>query len=191
MDELRQLMGAFQELPARVFLDSSTLQALLDYGAFVWENEPIPEEDKIHRHPHLLRNVEALRLIFRVNERAGWQFVISAHSLDEVKAKADGRYLRWAYDVLDHWHVCLEESRELFEKYASIAARLDHRSVGYLGAGDRELLKNAVQFGCDVFLTMEVKLPKNSVSIEALTGLRVLTPEGYWAQLEPWAALWC
>jgi hypothetical protein len=184
-------MGAFQELPTRVFLDSSTLQALLDYGAFVWENEPIPGQDKIHSHPHLLRNVEALRLIFRVNKRAGLQFALSPHSLDEVKAKADGRYLRWAYDVLDHWQACLEESREPFDKYAPIAARLDDRSVGYLGRGDRELLKDAVRFGCDAFLTMEARLPKNSVRIAALTGLRVLTPEDYWAQLEPWAALWC
>jgi hypothetical protein len=135
--------------------------------------------------------VEALRLIFRVNERAGWQFALSAHSLDEVKAKADGRYLRWACDVLDHWHVCLEESRGPFDKYASIAARLDDRSVGYLGSGDRALLKDAVRFGCDAFLTMEAKLPKNSERIAALTGLRVVTPEEYWAQLAPWAALWC
>lgn len=72
-----------------------------------------------------------------------------------------------------------------------MAARLDDKSVGYLGASDRELLKDAIQFGCDAFLTMEARLPKNSVRIQALTGLRILTPEEYWARLEPWAALWC
>jgi hypothetical protein len=184
-------MSEFEELPTRVFLDSSTLQALLDYGAFIWENEPIPEWDKIHGHPHLLRNVEALRLIFRVNERADWQFALSSNSLEEVKAKTDGRYLSWAYDVLDHWHVCLEESQEPLSSYAPKAARLDDSSVGYLGSGDRELLKDAISFGCDTFLTMEARLPKNSAKIEALTGLRVLTPTDYWAKLEPWAPLRC
>jgi hypothetical protein len=164
-------MSAFEDLPRRIFLDSSSLQALLDYGTFVWEDESIPESDRIHRHRHLLRNVEALSLIFRINERAGWQFALSAKSLEEVKAKGDARYLRWAYDVLDHWLVCLEESGELSSQYSSVAARLDDKSVGYLGASDRELLKDATKSGCDTFLTMEARLPRNSVRIQASRAL--------------------
>jgi hypothetical protein len=40
-----------------------------------------------------------------VSERAGFDFVLSELSLDEVGAKRDPRYMQWAVDVLDQLQI--------------------------------------------------------------------------------------
>ncbi len=45
-------MGSYEEfeaLPRRVFLDSCAVQTLGQYGGFLWEGEPLPEGDPIHK----------------------------------------------------------------------------------------------------------------------------------------------
>ncbi len=45
----------------------------------------------------------------KIAERALFEFAISRNSFKEVEARGD---LQWAYDVLDHWLVCVSESDE-------------------------------------------------------------------------------
>jgi hypothetical protein len=180
----------FEQLPRRIFLDSSTLQTLQNYGEFIWENEEIPQANRIWSMPNGIKNLEALRNIFIVNERAGFEFALSDNSLTEVSKKKDARYLQWAYDVLDHWLACLEEAEDVPDANSRLAAKLDGNSFGYLGAGDRALIRDAVLLDCDAFLTMEQRLPKNALHIQRELGLRVLTPVQYWDLLRPWAKLY-
>jgi hypothetical protein len=81
-------VARFDALPRRLFLDSSTLQALMGYGEFVWENVEPPPCDRAHSMPDFLNDLEALRLIFQVNNRAGFDIVITENSLAEVEKKA-------------------------------------------------------------------------------------------------------
>ena len=185
-------MERFNALPTRVFLDSSTLQTLLDYGEFVWENvEPDPG-NRIHRIPGAMSELESLRLIFIVAERALYEFALSEGSLAEVAAA--GRvpgYFRWALDVLDHWEACLSayDGDAFSGSGETLARRLDGPAFGYLSEKDRRLLRDAVILECDAFLTMERKLPKNAGHIRHEVGLWVMRPSQWWAQLEPWARL--
>jgi hypothetical protein len=96
------MSAKFEEMPRRIFLDSSTLQTLQDYGGFLYENEPIDISDPIHRDPRGIAKLEALRNIMQVAKRAPFEFALSNNSFAEVQAKGDSRYLQWAYDVLDH-----------------------------------------------------------------------------------------
>jgi len=70
--------------------------------------------------------------------------------------------------------MCLEEAEDLLDN-SLLGANLDGNSFGYLGAGDRALIKDAVLLDCDAFLTMEKRLPKNAGHIKRELGLRVLT----------------
>lgn len=178
----------FEDIPRRIFLDSSALQTLQDYGGFLFENETLAVTAPIHRDPKGVAKLDALRLIMQIAERAPFEFALSRNSFVEVQAKGDSRYLQWAYDVLDHWLVCLEESGEPRGNRAALMA-IDSSSCGYLGEGDRALLMDAITMECDTFLTMENKLPKNTEHIERTLGIRVVSPIEIWEFLQPWAAL--
>jgi hypothetical protein len=182
----------FDLLPKRLFLDSSTLQTVLGYGEFIFENVKPPPGDRAHRVPGVAEDVDALRHIFQVSQRASFEVVLSENSLQEVLDAHDASYTSWALDVLNYWLVRIEEyqGKAFSGSGAVLADRLDERRFGYLSAKDKLLLQDALALECDAFLTMEKKLAKNAPHLEEAVGLRVLRPPEYWALLAPWAALW-
>jgi hypothetical protein len=182
----------FAALPGRLFLDSSTLQTLLDYGVTIFEGERPPPRSRAYRIAGYLDDLDALRLTFLVNERAGFDFVLSEASLDEVGAKREPRYLQWALDVLDQWQIRVWEYQggALDGSGARLAARLSERRFGYLSAKDKRLLRDAIELECDAFLTMEKKLARQAEHLRAELEIRLLRPPDYWALLEPWAGLY-
>jgi hypothetical protein len=184
--------ASFAALPQRLFLDSSTLQTLLDYDGTIFEGERPPPPSRAYTIPGYLDDLDALRLIFQVNERAAFDFVLSAGSLDEVTAKRDSGYTQWALDVLDHWRIRVWEyqGRAFDGSGARLAARLDERRFQYLSVKDKRVLRDAIELECDAFLTMEKKLARNAAHLDAELGISVLRPPDYWALLQPWAGLY-
>jgi hypothetical protein len=180
----------FDALPQRLFLDSCTVQIIGQYGAFIWEGQPIPEADSIWMHDQGLENLHALRRILRVNERALFEWFVSDTSIAEAAAKNDPAHLRWVFDVLDHTRVCLEESGGVTHESAALAERLDEPCFGYLSAADRKLIGDAVRLRCDAFLTLDRRLARNATPLHRELGVHVLSPKHYWAMLEPWAGLY-
>jgi len=45
------------------------------------------------------RQIQALRMIFLVNERAMFEFVVTPATLQEVNGRNNPRYVRWVNDV--------------------------------------------------------------------------------------------
>lgn len=179
----------FESLPRRIFLDSCTAQTLRDYDRYIYEGEPIPASDRIRRVPDGIANVEALREIFLVNERALFEWIVSRGSIQEARAKGDRGHLQWLWDIADHSEVCLEGDGPTAESEA-LAARLSESKFGYLSIKDRLLLRHAIVLRCEAFLTVERRLPRNAGHVERELGIRILTPITYWEMLRPWAALW-
>ena len=180
---------AFEGLPRRIFLDSCTAQTLRDYGGFIYEDEPISAADRINRVTDGLANLEALRAIFQLTERAQFEWIVSTGSLDEAADKRDPGHLQWLWDIADHSQVCLDAAGPSGESEA-LAERLAEPRFGYLSEKDRRLLADAVALRCDAFLTMERRLPRNAAHLTRELGIEVLTPIGHWEMLRPWAALW-
>jgi hypothetical protein len=180
------VVSGFDALPRRVFLDSSTLQALMRYGNFVWENVRPSPGDRAYSIPGFLGDLEALRLIFQVNERAGFDIVVSPNSVSEVDAKGEPGYTSWVLDVLDHWLIRIEEYQGIAfdDTGPPLASKLDDPRFGYLSAKDKLLIQDALALECDAFLTMEKKLAKNAANLRAAVGIEVLRPPDYWALLQ-------
>jgi hypothetical protein len=184
-----QVKHAFESLPRRIFLDSCTVQMLRDYDGYIFEGEPIHHSNRIHGMPDGVANVQALLDIFLVNERALFEWIVSAASVQEAYDKRDPDHMQWLWDIADHSAVCLEQEGPT-EESAVLAERLDELKFGYLSKKDTLLLKQAVYLRCEAFLTVERRLPRNATHIERELGIRVFTPITHWSILRPWAALW-
>lgn len=179
----------FESLPRRIFLDSCTAQTLRNYGGYIYEAEPIPDSDRIHQVTDGVANIEALRDIFSVNERAMFEWIVSSGSMQEAHDKSDSGHMQWLWDIADHSDVCLEGGGPTAESEA-LASRLGEPKFGYLSEKDRLLLRDAIILRCEAFLTVERRLPRNAAHIERELGIRILTPITHWEILRPWAALW-
>jgi hypothetical protein len=179
----------FESLPRRIFLDSCTAQTLRDYGGYIYEAEPIPASDRIHQVTEGILNVEALRNIFLVNERAQFEWIVSRGSMQEAHEKGDPGHMQWLWDIADHSEVCLAGDGPTADSEA-LGARLDEHKFGYLSEKDRLLLRHAIVLRCAAFLTVERRLPRTAAHIERELGIRILTPIAHWEILRPWAALW-
>jgi hypothetical protein len=176
-------------VPRRIFLDSCTAQTLRDYGSYIYDGEPVREDDRIHRITNGIANLEALRSIFIINDRALFEWIVSHGSLEEAHAKRDTEHLQWLWDIADHSEICLHDDGAT-EESTACSLRLNEGMFGYLSEKDRLLLQDAVLLQCDTFLTMERRLPQNAKHIQREIGIRILTPTAHWAILKPWAALW-
>jgi hypothetical protein len=123
-------------------------------------------------------------MIFLVNERTMFEFVVTDASLREVQT-GEPRYTQWIYDVLDTWLI-----QSASEELAAPGATFEDRRFGMISVKDRRLLQEALDWRCDAFLTMERRLPTAAAFIEHEAALRVMRPTTYWGLLDPWANLY-
>jgi hypothetical protein len=183
------MQRSFESLPRRIFLDTCTAQTLRNYGSYIYEGEPIENSDRILRVPNGLANLDALRNIFLISERALFEWIVSHNSLREAYDKGDAGHMQWLWDIADHSEVCLEDDVPTTESKER-ATRLAETKFGYLSHKDRALLRDAIFLRCEAFLTVERRLPRNAKHIQRELGIEVITPIMHWKMLRPWAALW-
>ncbi len=186
-------MMSLDQIPGRAFLDTSTLQTLQKYAEFIYDGGESPQMDRIWSIPDGFENVEALRQIMLVGSRGSLELALSRGSLQEVLDRGRYDYLQWALEILHDWEGCLaayEYSGSAFSgRGLTLSTQVGENRFGYLSTKDAQLIRDAVLLECDVFLTMESRLPKNAVHIQRELGIRVVQPTGYWELLIPWAAL--
>jgi hypothetical protein len=133
----------------------------------------------------LADEIDALRMIFMVNQRAMFQFVVTEASWREVVNRARPGYTQWVYDVLDTWLVHSEG-----EERPTPGRTFEDQRFGMISVKDRRLLQEALDWRCQAFITMERRLPTAAAFIERQTGLRVMRPTTYWNLLSRFAPLY-
>jgi hypothetical protein len=183
-------MSAFFDLPRRIFLDSCTVQTLGQYGGYLYDGEPIPDSDRIHAVTNGVENLQALRNIFLINDRAQFEWIVSEGSMEEAHAKGDAGHMQWLFDIADHSAICLEDDGPTADSEA-LGLRLNAPKFNNISKKDKRLLQEAIALRCDAFLTVERRLPTRAAHIKAELGISILTPVTHWQMLKPYAALWC
>jgi hypothetical protein len=176
---------AWLSLPRRIYLDTSTLQNLYDFGAEVFEGEPFEPVGRAARVQGLADEIDALRMVFMVNERARFEFVVTEANLREVANRTHSGYTQWVYDVLDTWLIQSEGEKPM------PGTTFDDRRFGMISTKDRRLLQEALDWRCDAFMTMERRLPTAAPFVKRETGLMVMRPTTYWSTLSRFARLYC
>jgi hypothetical protein len=187
-------MEPLNNLPGRLFLDSSTLQALQTYGEYIYDGGYIDANNSLWSIPNGYPNIEALRQIMFVGQRANFELVLSSNSLREVADRMKHDYLQWAYEIVAYMDGLLSvykaEGRLPFTGVGKdLAERVTPTNFGYLSHKDLILIRDALLLECEAFLTMDRKLKRNAPHIERELGLKVLEPTDYWTLLEPWDTL--
>jgi hypothetical protein len=179
------VVDAWLSLPRRVYLDTSTLQILYDFGGEIFENEPFEPIGRAARVEGLGDEIDALRMIFAVNERAMFEFVVTEGSLREVVNRTRPGYTQWVFDVLETWLIQSES-----EAPPTPGTTFRDQRFGMFSAKDRRLLQEALDWRCEAFMTMERRLPTAAAFIERETSLRVMRPTTYCGLLGRWANLY-
>jgi hypothetical protein len=176
---------AWMALPRRIYLDTSTLQSIHDFGEVIFEGEPFASVGRAARVEGLVAELDALRKILLVNQRATFEFVVTAASLREVQARNRPQFTQWVYDVIDTWLIQSEG-----QDPPTPGATFTNQRFGMISQKDRQLLQEALDWRCEAFMTMERRLPTAAEFIEQETRLQVMRPTTYWSLLRPWARLY-
>jgi hypothetical protein len=137
----------FAIIPQRVFLDTNVINVLVKHGTHVFEREPIP----LDTEAVLAEDIEALMHVFYVGARADWDLFGSQRVLDELSRTRDevvrDDLLEYAIGIVNQ-----DPSDEDRRFAADFGRRLVDApfAAALPDAADRELIGNAIGFGCDV-----------------------------------------
>lgn len=179
-------------IPRRIFLDTCTFQVLGDCGGFVFGEDDYPEvaDYAPGRAPQVLRRPDAeeilvpLKRIFLFNDRANFDWIVSETSIAEVDAAGDHYNSNYVRDIIDHSLACLVDHppTDVAEKMARL---IESGECGSFGIKDRQLMIEAAAAECDVFLTIEKRLPRNADAVLRKIPLLITTPAHLWQRLVP------
>lgn len=178
----------FESIPRRVFLDTNVINVLVKHGALVFEQESIPSDVDLT----LANDIEALMHVFYVGVRANWDLLSSQKTIDELSRTRDGALRD---DLLEYALGFI--NRDLGDEDRRFAADFGRRLIDapFVAAlpdlADRELIGNAIGFGCDVFCTCDRATIVRKRGHLRQVPLRIVTPAEWWAHVKPWAGLWC
>ncbi len=199
----KDALEEFESLPGRLLLDTCILNQLYEEGEYIWDYvlpEGINEDD-------VDPDLRALQSIFRINQRANFQFLVSPLTIAEVANIQDfpdrESRLRWILDVLNHWLIMLDQIEDRVRKGGTVRHRFkltgdlqdlessliqipDFRRDPF----DRLLLLQYRMANCDAFLTMDRDTIWCHRAELARLDIRILTPSEFWELLKPWATLW-
>lgn len=162
-------------IPAAIFLDTSIVAYLENFGGHIFDGAPL----EVTLPAQQQRQVEALRVLMALVDRAGIALAVSPEVIREARG---GPYVQ---ELAAYW----VESRQ--------AWGIDDRGlppmtiVASLPAKDQLVLAQAFRSGCEAVLTNDLRwtAPKHRRTIAAL-GMRVYTPEQLLIEVRPWLALW-
>jgi hypothetical protein len=176
----------FENIPSRIFLDTNVINVLVKYATSIFEHDDIPSTVPMTR----ANEIEALMHIFFVGQRACWDLVASAKTMEEISLTPDPGTRN---DLLGYVREIIEIGTEQSVLGDNLGKRLaDALPVAALpDRSDRELIGNAIGLNCDAFCTCDHRTIIAKRHLLPKMELKILTPVEWWAHIKPWAALWC
>jgi hypothetical protein len=175
----------FEQIPRDVFLDTSVINLLIKHSEAVFEQAGIPDGlSKTRAH-----DIEALMHVFYVGARASWTIRASSRSIAELEKTPDSDLRE---ELLEYGVALFEHTSPDRQHAGSLGRRLiDAPFMAILrDEPDRELIGNAIGYGCDAFCTADRRSIVRKRERLKLLPLRIITPVEWWAHVKPWGRLW-
>lgn len=189
-------------LPRLIFFDTNIVQNLHSFGELIYDNYLSPEmEVKISNVGYrFTEDIYALADFMALGRPAGWPIAISPRTLAEIEASPRGNRYElslWGNELaiyftssLDSIEGDIEESIYDFDRFTYIQrCRLSEVLQALPQESDRQLIIDAREFGCDIFLTMDYKtIWRHRDEVKRL-GVQAMRPVELLEYISPWAGL--
>jgi hypothetical protein len=188
------VLEAFSRVPGRIFLDTCTVNFILDNDEPIFEGVK-PSNDLNRRD---LKDLRSLYNFFLIGERAHWQLAVSPFTYKEIMCTPDSRRKHhltdWFNQIWEHWQAVIEENDDLPSFREAEKIRIGLLSSTVLAplpdVEDRLLLCDAIVYHCDCFCTRDYHtVLKYRNQLTALP-IQILSPTELWERIRPFASLW-
>ncbi len=183
-----------EDIPKRVFLDTTSLNFILEYGEEIFDGTPFSKE----LNDRIREDIDAFHNIFLSGQRATWELAISPFTYKEIIKTNNSEkkhYLdNWFMNVWDYWLNIIKANNNLPSFMEAEEAKIKLLSSGILDIlpdiEDRILLSDAIVYRCDCFCTRDWHtILKHRDRLETLP-LKIIAPSEWWNLVKPFAALW-
>jgi hypothetical protein len=192
------------DLPKLIFLDTNIVQNLHSFGEFIFDRVSTPDlEKKLSTlGPRITADIYALADFMALGVRAGWPLAVSPGTQREFRAIQDPNkrdaLTAWEQELADYFAENFDQSQGETEgssysettRFTSIQrSRMADLLKAFPDKQDQQLFIDAVERGCDVFLTMDYKTIWQHRDKVKQFGLHVMRPVELLEYVRPWAGL--
>ncbi len=175
----------FDQIPSRVFLDTSVINLIVKNSSAIFEGEEISPDTPTNQG----REVEALLHLFAVGAHAQWALFASETSIAEVSRtpcdETRNALQSYVYELVERLPPHLGR-----EHGDSCETDLSGALDALPDEGDRQLISHAIALSCDAFVTTDIRTIISKRDQLPSIPLRLLTPCEWWAHVKPWGRLW-
>ena len=192
------------DLPQLIFLDTNIVQNLRSFGEFIFDMVSTPDLEKklSPLGPRVTADIYALADFMVLGVRAGWPLAVSPGTQREFRAMQDPNkrdaLTAWEQRLADYFAETFDQSQGETEgssysettRFTSLQrSRMADLLKAFPDKQDQQLLIDAVERGCDVFLTMDYKTIWQHRDKVKQFRLHVMTPVELLEYVRPWASL--
>ena len=192
------------DLPKLIFLDTNIVQNLHSFGEFIFDRVSTPDlEKKLSTlGPRVTDDIYALADFMALGVRSGWPLAVSPGTQREFTAIQDPNkrdaLIAWEQRLADYFAENFDQSRGETEgsSYSEMThftslqrSRMADLLKAFPDRQDQQLFIDAVELGCDVFLTMDYKTIWQHRDKVKQFGLHVMRPVELLEYVRPWAGL--
>ena len=186
--------------PNLIFFDSNIVQNLHSFGELIYNHFLSDDmERKIRaRGRRFSGDIFSLEQFMALGQRAGWPISVSANTMDELEVSNRPALISWGGKLAQYFHYNLAEADE--EESGNSYSELRHFTTIQrlqLSAmlndmpqeSDRQLVIDAGEYECDIFLTMDYKTIWQHRNCADPLGIEIMRPVELLEYIRPWAGL--
>ena len=177
------------------FLDTNVVQNLHTFGEFVFDGYLSPEYEArlsakcscSKARPCIRQDVYALRELAVIGRSGAWPLAVSASVAIELDKMPDPNKrferLAWYWELAEYFNANRPERTGLI-RFTELQPQWVYEYLAVLpDEEDRILLVDALDLGCDVFLTMDYRTVLPHREMVGKLGIRMMRPREYLADM--------